>query len=86
MVRVLLVLVVMCVLCGAVGGGLTECQVEAETAIWLKVVWCVPFLITLYPLLATAATNVQNLSDERLRRYIVTVRKQRAKGDIDMTA
>ena len=83
---VLLVLVLMCVLCGAVGGGLGECTLEVNTAIWLKVVWCAPFVATLYPLLATAAINVNNVADERLRRYIDTVRKQHAKGDIDMAA
>ena len=83
---ILFVLVAMCVLCGAVGGGLGECALETETAIWLKVVWCVPFYFTLYPLVNVAATNINNLSDERLRRYIDTVRKRRAKGDIDVAA
>ena len=83
---ILVVLVGCCVLCGVVGGGLGECQVEAETAIWLKVVWCVPFLLTLIPLLVVAATNVNNISDEKVKRYIETVRKQRAKSDIDLAA
>ena len=81
---ILAVLVAMCVLCGAVGGGLSECALETETAIWLKVVWCVPFYFTLYPLVNVAATSVHNLSDARLQRYIDTVRKQHAKRDIDL--
>ena len=81
---ILFVLVAMCVLCGAVGGGLGECSLETETAIWLKVVWCVPFYATLYPLVNVGAINVNNLKDARLQRYIETVREQHAKGDIDL--
>ena len=83
---IVVVLLALCVLCGAVGGGLGECALETETAIWLKVVWCVPFYFTLYPLVNVAATSVDNLADGRLQRYIDTVRKRRAKGDIDLAA
>ena len=44
------------------------------------------FLLTLIPLLVVAATNVNNISDEKVKRYIETVRKQRAKSDIDLAA
>ena len=42
---VLLSLLFCCGLCAAVGGGMRECAVEADTALWLKAAWTVPYLI-----------------------------------------